>query len=224
MLAVVGIHTVIGGVWAQHSQAKIALAQPAIEMALDFSSVESNTLEEPKSEQPIESSPHQVVESEPEPKDDLKPESKPQAKPERKVKQQTQKSISKNDTNKPITQKTELPQIKTSTGTQQQAANHAPLPSQFVRISQLTFDGSPPAPHYPKQARLNGEEGLVVVRISIDRWGGVESSQVYQSSGFELLDHAALDATTNIRFKPYQINPLSHRVMVDIPFNFILSP
>ena len=221
MLAVVGIHTVIGGVWAQHSQAKIALAQPAIEMALDFSSVESNTVEQPKSEQPkseqpLESSPQLVVKSE--------PESKPQAKPEPQVKKQTQKSISKNDTNKPITQKTELPQIKTSTGTQQQAANHAPLPSQFVRISQLTFDGSPPAPHYPKQARLNGEEGLVVVRISIDRWGGVESSQVYQSSGFELLDHAALDATRKIRFKPYQINLLSHRVMVDIPFNFILSP
>ena len=221
MLAVVGIHTVIGGMWAQHSQAKIALAQPAIEMALDFSSVESNTVEQPKSEQPkseqpLESSPQLVVKSE--------PESKPQAKPEPQVKKQTQKSISKNDTNKPITQKTELPQIKTSTGTQQQAANHAPLPSQFVRISQLTFDGSPPVPHYPKQARLNGEEGLVVVRISIDRWGSVENSQVYQSSGFELLDHAALDATTNIRFKPYQINPLSHRVMVDIPFNFILSP
>ena len=221
MLAVVGIHTVIGGMWAQHSQAKIALAQPAIEMALDFSSVESNTVEQPKSEQPkseqpLESSPQLVVKSE--------PESKPQAKPEPQVKKQTQKSISKNDTNKPITQKTELPQIKTSTGTQQQAANHAPLPSQFVRISQLTFDGSPPVPHYPKQARLNGEEGIVVVRISVDRWGSVENSQVFQSSDFELLDHAALDATRKIRFKPYQINLLSHRVMVDIPFNFILSP
>ncbi len=64
----------------------------------------------------------------------------------------------------------------------------------------------------------------MVVRISIDRWGSVENSQVLRSSGFELLDHAALDATTKIRFKPYQINPLSHRVMVDIPFNFILSP
>ena len=221
MLAVVGIHTVIGGMWAQHSQAKIALAQPAIEMALDFSSVESNTVEQPKSEQPkseqpLESSPQLVVKSE--------PESKPQAKPEPQVKKQTQKSISKNDTNKPITQKTELPQIKTSTRTQHQSANHAPLPSQFVRISQLTFDGSPPVPHYPKQARLNGEEGIVVVRISVDRWGSVENSQVFQSSGFELLDRAALDATRKIRFKPYQINLLSHRVIVDIPFNFILSP
>ncbi len=238
MVAVVGIHAVIGGVWAQHAQVKIALGQPAIEMALDFSSVESNSSEQWKSEQPIASSPHQVVEPAPEPEpaleqeseseEDLKPEAKteakPQAKPERQEKKQTQKSVSKNDANQAITQKNESPQIKTSTGMQPQTAKNAPVAAQFMRISQLTFDGNPPVPHYPKRARLKGEEGLVVVRIRIDRWGSVEKSQVLQSSGFELLDHAALDATTKIRFKPIQINSPSHRVMVDIPFNFILSP
>lgn len=249
MVAVVGIHAAIGGVWAQHSQVNISFGQPAIDMALDFSSVESNTSEQPQSEQPqseqpIQSSSHQVVAPEPAPlsasvpkpapvaepktEEDLKsqpkPESKLQAKPESHVKKQTKKTVPKNDTNKAFAQKTEAPQIKTSTGTQQQTSNSAPVPTQFMSISQLTIDGNPPAPHYPKQARLNGEEGLVVVRISIDRWGRVEKSQVFQSSGFELLDYAALDATTNIRFKPYQTNTWVHRVMVDIPFNFILSP
>jgi len=263
MATVIGIHAGIVGVWAQDSQVNISFGQPAIEMALDFSSAESNTSEEPiaeqptseqptseepiaeqptseqpTSEQPIDTSTHQFVEPEPdlasepepepEPIKDLKPESKsllkPLPKPEPQVKKQTKKTVSKNDTNQALTQKTESSQIKTSAGTQQQTADQEPVPAQFMNISQLIFDGGPPVPLYPKQARLNGEEGLVVVRISIDRWGSVEKSQVFKSSGFELLDHAALDATTNIRFKPYQFKTMSNHVMVDIPFNFILSP
>jgi protein TonB len=256
MATVIGIHAGIVGVWAQDSQVNISFGQPAIEMALDFSSAESNTSEpptsaqptsaQPTSAQPIDTSTYQFVKPEPdlasepepeiEPVKDLKHESTPDSKPESKpllksipkpepnIKKQTKKTVSKNDTHHALTQKTESSQIKTSTGTQQQTADQAPVPAQFMSISQLIFDGGPPVPHYPKQARLKGEEGLVVVRISIDRWGSVEKSQVFKSSGFDLLDHAALDATTNMRFKPYQFKTMSHHVMVDIPFNFILSP
>ena len=247
MATVIGIHAGIVGVWAQDSQVNISFGQPAIEMALDFSSAESNTSEpptsaQPTSAQPIDTSTHQFVTPEPdlasepepeiEPVKDLKPASKPEPKPllkplpksELQIKKQTKKTVPKNDTHQALNQKSEPSQIKTSTGTQKQTADQAPVPAQFMSISQLIFDGGPPVPHYPKQARLKGEEGLVVVRISIDRWGSVEKSQVFKSSGFELLDHAALDATTNMRFKPYQFKTMSHHVMVDIPFNFILSP
>jgi protein TonB len=92
-----------------------------------------------------------------------------------------------------------------------------------VSVSQLTFDGSPPMPHYPRQARLKGYEGLVVVRISIDRLGRIEQSHVVRSSGFDLLDAAALEASTALRFKPYRVNAMSQRTVVDMPFNFLLN-
>ena len=92
-----------------------------------------------------------------------------------------------------------------------------------VSVSQLAFDGNPPMPHYPRQARLKGDEGLVVVRIIIDRLGRVEQCYVVRSSGFGLLDAAALEASTALRFKPYRVNAKSKRTVVDMPFNFLLN-
>jgi periplasmic protein TonB len=46
---------------------------------------------------------------------------------------------------------------------------------------------------YPTSARLNGYEGRVVVRAVIKADGNLMDVQVHKSSGYELLDEAALE-------------------------------
>jgi TonB family protein len=54
-------------------------------------------------------------------------------------------------------------------------------------------------PHYPRRSRLLGEQGVVLLRVSFNRDGVVESARVMGSSGFERLDEAALEAARAAR-------------------------
>jgi protein TonB len=47
--------------------------------------------------------------------------------------------------------------------------------------------------HYPAAARMLGQHGKPVLRIRIDRQGNLKFSSVEQSSGFRLIDDAAID-------------------------------
>ena len=48
--------------------------------------------------------------------------------------------------------------------------------------------------HYPSTARLNGWEGKVVLKVSIRHDGQLKDVEVVKSSGYELLDQAAMEA------------------------------
>lgn len=100
-----------------------------------------------------------------------------------------------------------------------------------VRLSQLSLDGDWVMPEYPRLARKLGHEGLVVVRLWINRLGRVKHAQVIHSSGFHYLDEAALTAAQQMKFKPYLsqsaaktvTQPLAQEATADMPFNFVLS-
>jgi len=62
-------------------------------------------------------------------------------------------------------------------------------------------DGCPP-PRYPTLARRRGQEGVVRLRLSIDALGRVDAVTVLRTSGFPLLDRAALKAVRSWRFEP----------------------
>ena len=64
----------------------------------------------------------------------------------------------------------------------------------------VLIDG--PAPRYPPLALRRGWEGTTVVRIVVQPDGRVSRVEVDQSSGFELLDDAALEAIRSWRFQP----------------------
>ena len=57
-------------------------------------------------------------------------------------------------------------------------------------------------PEYPKASRQRGEEGDVVVVLSINEQGHVESASVAESSGYQELDAAAIRAANKARFSP----------------------
>jgi protein TonB len=67
-----------------------------------------------------------------------------------------------------------------------------------------------------------GQEGVVVLRLTISRLGTIDETSILQSSGHELLDQAAIQATGRVRFKPYLVNGMARRATADIPFHFVL--
>ena len=92
-------------------------------------------------------------------------------------------------------------------------------PRRIVRPDYL--DG-PPTPAYPQSARSRRQQGKVIVRVVISPTGLPSSIDVFQSSGVDSLDRAALDAVRRARFRPYAENGIAFEAMVDIPFDFVL--
>ncbi len=81
----------------------------------------------------------------------------------------------------------------------------------------------PPAPLYPRASRRRGETGRVRVRVLVSETGLPERVQLEHSSGFELLDEAALAAVRKTRFKPYTENGSPRSGWAVIPLSFDLE-
>jgi protein TonB len=59
-----------------------------------------------------------------------------------------------------------------------------------------------PRPAYPSSARKAGWEGCVEIALEVGSDGRVIQARVLSSSGYEILDRAALDALSRWRFAP----------------------
>jgi periplasmic protein TonB len=79
---------------------------------------------------------------------------------------------------------------------------HAPTaPTKFV--PSVGGGGSHPAPVYPAIALRNHYEGTVFIEFTVDGTGAISSAKVQKSSGFPVLDEAALEVVKNRwRFPP----------------------
>jgi protein TonB len=77
-----------------------------------------------------------------------------------------------------------------------------------------------PAPEYPGMSRRRGEQGRVTLKVVVNVNGEAEQIQIDQSSGFELLDKAALSAVKNWKFIPAKSNrqPVVGAVIVPVRF------
>lgn len=80
-----------------------------------------------------------------------------------------------------------------------------------------------PKPAYPLEARRRREEGLVVLSVQVDRDGFPSRIQVVQSSKFERLDAAAVEAVSQWRFTPARIGSLAVSSQIEVPIRFRLA-
>jgi protein TonB len=78
-------------------------------------------------------------------------------------------------------------------------------------------------PIYPETARRAGWEGRVTVRVEVSADGSPISVALEKSSGYGVLDQAALRAVKGWRFQPRTIGGVTMAGTVDVPVNFTLS-
>ena len=81
-----------------------------------------------------------------------------------------------------------------------------------------------PKPVYPRLARQKGLQGDVILTVSIQPTGAVSTVTLKRSSGFKLLDSAAMDAVRHWRYEPLPETALPESRSDDIPINFRLKP
>jgi len=78
-------------------------------------------------------------------------------------------------------------------------------------------------PIYPETARRAGWEGRVTVRVKVSADGLPMSVALQKSSGYGILDQAALRAVKTWRFQPRTMGGVAMAGTVDVPVNFTLS-
>lgn len=79
-----------------------------------------------------------------------------------------------------------------------------------------------PAPVYPRESRLRGEEGTVVVEVDVGADGVPTEVRVIDDAGFPRLAGAAIDAVKTARFRPATRDGTPIPSRVTIPFRFRL--
>jgi protein TonB len=67
-------------------------------------------------------------------------------------------------------------------------------PARAIQFNPNVRDGgSYPPPSYPGVAQRNHYEGTVTIEISVSETGAITEAKVYKSSGYPVLDEAALE-------------------------------
>ncbi|MFH1383853.1 MAG: energy transducer TonB [Candidatus Omnitrophota bacterium] len=94
----------------------------------------------------------------------------------------------------------------------QQGALIEPKPLSFYNAS----------PIYPRVARERGYEGTVILRVTVLPSGKPGSIEVKESSGYVVLDNAALRAVKKWQFTPAKKDDIALESSVDIPVVFVL--
>ncbi len=82
---------------------------------------------------------------------------------------------------------------------------------------------SGPKPQYPIEARRQGLEGKVVLRVTVSTDGRITSVTVVQSSGHSILDRAARDGVARWRFAAARRATGSVATSYDVPIEFKLN-
>ncbi|MBI3557322.1 MAG: energy transducer TonB [Deltaproteobacteria bacterium] len=77
------------------------------------------------------------------------------------------------------------------------------------------------APNYPRLAKTRSEQGRSVIRVVVSDRGVLEQAVLEKSSGYPVLDGAALENVRSWRFPPFKSG--ASRLVVKIPFKFSLE-
>ncbi|MGX9460378.1 energy transducer TonB [Shewanella sp. A14] len=91
-----------------------------------------------------------------------------------------------------------------------------------IALPKPTFSVPPSQPYYPKKARRRGLEGTATVEVMFNQLGEQLSLTLVNSSGFSLLDAAALDAVEKWQFAA-PASSEAYAYTVRIPVKFALN-
>jgi protein TonB len=107
-------------------------------------------------------------------------------------------------------------------------SGHAPGKDPTYSFSASIREATPayranPSPEYPAIARRRGYEGTVLVEVLVNRDGRVEDLRLSQSSGYPVLDQAAMTSMRGWLFEPATIDEKKVEMWVKVPVRFHLK-
>jgi periplasmic protein TonB len=110
-----------------------------------------------------------------------------------------------------------------------------PLKPQIAAQTQTGFDNQPQyqaveqpyyrkrgRPEYPPEAKRLKQEGVLLLALFINEKGRLDKVEVVQSSGFPLLDQAAIEAEQRSRFRPAFLDGKPIACKAEVPYRFVL--
>ncbi|MFN4325449.1 MAG: energy transducer TonB [Azonexus sp.] len=101
-----------------------------------------------------------------------------------------------------------------------------PAPPAPEPLTQARFDAdylANPAPPYPPLSRRMGEEGKVILRVSVTPQGTADSVEIRTSSGSQRLDEAAQKTVRHWKFIPAKRGDTAVQSFVLVPIIFKLE-
>lgn len=93
----------------------------------------------------------------------------------------------------------------------------------FVHFDQEPVPKRLVTPEYPDLARQTGIEGIVRVRVTIDKRGKVVAATIFESEVSDAMNRAALAAARQCEFEPAKQGTKPVPVTIIIPFEFRLE-
>ncbi|WP_192021859.1 energy transducer TonB [Shewanella sp. WPAGA9] len=106
-----------------------------------------------------------------------------------------------------------------ATHEQQQVEAQQGVTQQTVALQKPTFSAPPSQPNYPRKARKRGFEGTATVEVMFNQIGEQLSLTLVNSSGYSLLDAAAIDAVEKWKFAaPSPQTAFAYTVRVPVKF------
>jgi periplasmic protein TonB len=94
--------------------------------------------------------------------------------------------------------------------------------SQVIQEARPLYLENPP-PHYPTMARKRKYEGMVMLEVFVDREGSVAEVRLFKTSGYQVLDKAALKSVTDWKFEPARRGRQAVSMWVRVPIRFRLK-
>ncbi|MBR9728364.1 energy transducer TonB [Shewanella intestini] len=234
------IQLAAGSAMGSNQAVSVMVAMQASAQAQSTEQTIKEVLPEVKLEPKPEVKPEPKPEVKPEPKPEVKPEPKPI--PEKVVKTDPKKPAPDNViakvedvieqdiveliptpvTEQPQTEKsdTELASTDASaTHEQQQVEAQQGITQQTIALQKPTFSAPPSQPNYPRKARKRGFEGTATVEVMFNQMGEQLSLTLVNSSGYSLLDAAAIDAVEKWQFAaPSPQTAFAYTVRVPVKF------
>jgi len=183
---------------------------------------------EPIEEEPIEEA---KVEPEPEPEPEPIPEPKVEAQPEPapipapkpvvKPKPKPKPVVKPKPQPKPVQKAEPKPQAKPKP--QKPQASAPGSQNAYVPPTSTAAYLRNPKPAYPGLAQRRGMQGVVLLLVEVSAKGYPTTVKVKKTSGFMLLDKAALKAVRSWRFAPAKRGSLPVAASVEVPIRFTLN-
>ena len=125
----------------------------------------------------------------------------------------------------PVTKEIIAEQVKTPDEREELAEK---IPDNINTKAEIVHEAVPlykinPTPKYPMVARKRGYEGIVLLSVLVNKEGLVDNLWVFESSGYKVLDNAAIESVQDWIFEPGMRGIKKVEMWVQIPVGFKLE-